>query len=677
MERGIRRPGNGPEKQKRQGANYVLAIGIDRYEHWTPLHNAVKDVEDFLQTLVHQYQFDEAHLIRLYDEQATENGIYQAFRELRRKITENDNLLVYYSGHGHYDEEFDEGYWVPVDARRDAEDRYISNANIIKRLNAIPTHHTLLIVDSCFSGSLVVRKRSVTVDERFRSRRIIASGRHEVVDDGQPGVNSPFAAGLITYLKKNTERAVNTTNLVQYIKSYMEGKSRQTPVEGRIQNSVDEGGEFIFHLKLVEQDLWNNVREKDTLEAYEHYLDYFPSGQFVAQAQRRVLELGEEDVWKSALRKGNESAFENYLKKYVPHGRHVEDARRRLDALRRERTERQRQLEELAAISSERERIREQFDRLIGEAEQHFQQRDLGTARDRYQEAIRYHLDGFVPTLDYIDGQLTLCSNGLTFLQHFEHGQRAMQAKNYRLALEYFNEARKIDDNPKMEDLIRVCRQKLDGGSSADELLNEEYQPPTPPPPQPEDKRPAPPPKRKRGWRRIAAGLAAAVLLLSLIAYFAAPENDSYYPYVEPDLNQQGLYEPATPAPGNTPPEETTIAAEPAAPASYQQGILGAWQTTEILLDGASLTDSGAFGLGLSVVYQFYDNGYVTISGNFGTDNQAYYVNNQNGAITLQGLYYGNNGAITYLDEDQLSMEFYYNDGFSNHRLVLEMERVE
>ncbi|RME97804.1 MAG: caspase family protein, partial [Bacteroidetes bacterium] len=257
--RGAGRPHNYQSAQQTSGKNYLLAIGIDAYQHWQPLANAVKDAQEFVQVLTTQYQFEESEVFTLYNEAATEANIYQAIREMKHRLQPQDSLVVYYSGHGHYDEDFDEGYWIPVDARPDDESDFISNANIVKRLNALDTQHTLLIVDSCFSGSLVVRKRNVFPDEKFKSRRILASGRHETVSDGKKGENSPFAAGLLTVLRKNTTPKVDTTSVIRYVKDYVYGKAKQHPVDGRIQNSADEGGEFVFHLRKDEEAVWQEV----------------------------------------------------------------------------------------------------------------------------------------------------------------------------------------------------------------------------------------------------------------------------------------------------------------------------------------------------------------------------------------------------------------------------------
>ncbi len=677
-----------------KGVNYILAIGIDHYTHWPPLNNAVKDIKDLLEVVTRQYQFDPEYIHTLYDEQATEANIYAKIRELKRKITPEDNLVVYYSGHGHYDEDFDEGYWVPVNAERDKEDRFISNSNIIKKINAIDAHHTLLVVDSCFSGTLVVRKRAAIMDEKFRSRRIIASGRQETVTDGRAGENSPFAAGILTYLKRNTERSVNTTSLVQYVKEYMLGKAQQTPVEGRIQNSDDEGGEFVFHLKLLEADIWKNVQATNTVEAYENYLDYFPSGKFAAIAQKAVLQLGEDQFWKSTLLKDNDLAYETYLKKYAPNGKYMGEARDRLDALREKQHERQRILEELSEKEEERRNIQERFQRLIQEAEGLFSNKQLDQALDRYRESLRYYMEGFVPDHDYIDEQISLCTSGMQFLGHFENGKRAMKQGNYRLALQYFNEARKIDDSPRMDDLIKVCRQKLDGGPGTPLMEETIYGKPARPAgnqntektteatksSHQEKKHPEPKPKKKKKRKGLTVFLTVLFTLFGvfiglLILGAIINERNGNQPSIERLSNTPSI---------NSSKDELTITdlkeerqrrvidenSTNSARTDYGTLIQGVWQVVDLENNGQSISgdmQSMMQNLGLAgelnTIYTFSSNNNVQVMSSFGYANAKYYINNSRKAFTLRYSYsdaYGNpikldyNGSIRKLDRTNL-----------------------
>ena len=317
-----------------KGKNYLLAIGIDAYKHWKPLNNAVKDAKDFIDVLKTTYQFEEDHIMTLFNEDATEDNIHTKMLNLVRSVKKEDNLLIYYSGHGHFIEELQQGYWVPVDAPKgESVRKYISNSDLVNYLKNIKSHHTFLIVDSCFSGTLMTQLRSGVRSERYPSRRIFASGRNEVVEDGVAGQNSPFAAGIINYLKRNNDRSLKTTTLIEDVKSYLERQEiKQTPVDGRIKSLGDDGGEFVFYLKKSEEDIWRDLNHKGTIEGYKKYMEFFPSGKYFEDAQERIHELEEDDFWENIKRRNTANAYNDYIQEY-PGGKFSAQAFKRLEAI--------------------------------------------------------------------------------------------------------------------------------------------------------------------------------------------------------------------------------------------------------------------------------------------------------------------------------------------------------
>jgi len=52
----------------------------------------------------------------------------QAFDDLSNKITKNDNLLVFYAGHGWWNELKSLGFWLPIDAKKSNTAFWIPNA---------------------------------------------------------------------------------------------------------------------------------------------------------------------------------------------------------------------------------------------------------------------------------------------------------------------------------------------------------------------------------------------------------------------------------------------------------------------------------------------------------------------------------------------------------------------
>ncbi len=625
-----------------QGENHLLVVGIDDYAHWPSLHNAVRDAQAFATVLCQQYQFEAAHVVQLFNAEASEGGIYKALRGLKRKMGPHDSLVIYYSGHGYFDKDFDEGYWVPQDARKGAEETYISNANILKRVNALDGQHILMIVDSCFSGALLTSTRNAAVDEHFPSRRVVCSGRLEVVSDGAPGQHSPFADLLIGRLRDNADPALNTTKLVQYVKDQMPTLSQQAPVDGRLQNSRDRGGEFIFHLKASEAELWARVAEKGTVAAYERYLDAYPGGQYAGQASHALLMLRENAIWESAKRKDNELAYRNYLKQYAGKGQYLEEAKRRLQILEGQQEARRKVLEELAQKDAERENILRKYQQLVDEAERLFQGEALEQARGKYRESLQYFMPDFTPGYDYVEEQINLCTNGITFIQNLNNGKSAMGRSNYRLALQYFNEAARHGDDPKLEDLIRVCRQRLGQPERASR----------PQAPSRGAAAATPPKKKKRNAGGVIlkwiGGLAIVFIILGIIGNLLPEDSPGDY---TTEVEE---------APLNSGVATTT-------PPTYQQRILGSWAVEDIYINGQALSDfAGQYGTDLSSFsYTFQRNGQVSVYSPSGTEVQTYSIEGQN-IYLYSPVWGGSPGVINYIEETEMQLTFYVADGFGS-----------
>jgi hypothetical protein len=237
------------------GDYYALIIGIDKYSGaWQPLNNAVRDAQTIKETLEAKYKVD--HFKTLYDEEASRENIIKAFEWLIKSAQENDNVLIYYSGHGEYVRNLDKGFWVPADATTSSVANYISNADIQTYLSGINSKHTLLISDACFSGD-IFRGKTVSIpfedSERYYntvhnklSRSAITSGGNEPVMDGGREGHSVFAYYLLKALETNDRKFYDASQLYGAIKIPVINNSEQSPKFEPIKNTGDEGGQFIF-----------------------------------------------------------------------------------------------------------------------------------------------------------------------------------------------------------------------------------------------------------------------------------------------------------------------------------------------------------------------------------------------------------------------------------------------
>ena len=225
---------------------HALVIGVDQYADASinSLDNPVSDGRKLVSVLQSRYSFKAENVYLL--ENPTRSEILDEFEKLSDKIGESDNLLIFYAGHGYWDEKFEQGYWLPADASEGSKSNWISNATIRDYIRAINSKHTLLIADACFSGGLLksrgVGKAMLSV-YKMPSRKAITSGTLTEVPD-----KSVFIKYLIKYLNDNEELLLSADQLFYNIKVSVMNNSpnSQVPQYGPIHQANDEGGEFVF-----------------------------------------------------------------------------------------------------------------------------------------------------------------------------------------------------------------------------------------------------------------------------------------------------------------------------------------------------------------------------------------------------------------------------------------------
>ncbi|MEM6342960.1 MAG: SUMF1/EgtB/PvdO family nonheme iron enzyme [Bacteroidota bacterium] len=287
------------------GKNHLFVVGINDYHKVGKLNNARRDAEALVQLLQERYQFEPERTTTLYDEEASRSAIIGRLRQQLNKLKPEDNLVIFFSGHGHFDTVLEEGYWVPVDADYQAIDTYVSYDFLQKIARAAnQARHVLFIVDSCYSGAVLVRGKDSTQSrlEKDPSRWIIASGRNEVVLDGKVGGNSPFAGELLQLLQEHANEGIHTLRLVDRLTENVSWNSDQTPIGQPLHGVGHRGGQFVFHAKRNEKRDWHGTQQSDTIAAYERFLKAWPDGRFADEA-----------AWRIAQKRHSISAYTRYL----------------------------------------------------------------------------------------------------------------------------------------------------------------------------------------------------------------------------------------------------------------------------------------------------------------------------------------------------------------------------
>lgn len=321
-----------------QGHNHLLLIGIDQYQHVGRLANAVSDAQAVGALLQEKYRFDPERITSLYDTEATGDQIARTFRRLIQEVKQGDNLLVYYSGHGHYDQLLDEAYWVPVEARFQAEREYISYDYLMRVIKRIKSRHTVFIVDSCYSGAVIVKSKDLKAErfERDPSRWMLASGRNEVVPDGVTGGNSPFAEQLLDLLDRYALEGLRMGTLADKLTTAVTYNSPQTPIGRPLYGVGDKGGEFVFHPKRNQAADYQAAMEAGTAQALKNFLKAYPDAPQNAELQARIAQREDQEAWAEATTRNTIPAYRGYRQRF-PQGAHRSEALDRIGQLEADR----------------------------------------------------------------------------------------------------------------------------------------------------------------------------------------------------------------------------------------------------------------------------------------------------------------------------------------------------
>jgi len=241
------------------GRYYALVIGNKDYQYYNDLATPEADAKEIARVLQQRYGFSTKLLLN-----ANRYEILSALNTLREQLTENDNLLIYYAGHGELDEANDGGYWLPVDAEPGDTSNWLSNVSISDQLNTLKAKHVMVIADSCYAGTLStasVARQAVFADQDLqtewlevmnsvRARTVMTSGGVRPVLDSGGGKHSVFAKSFIEALNSN-DTLLDGNRLYISILSEVRERSKELGIEqipdyGAIKYAGHEAGEFFL-----------------------------------------------------------------------------------------------------------------------------------------------------------------------------------------------------------------------------------------------------------------------------------------------------------------------------------------------------------------------------------------------------------------------------------------------
>ena len=241
------------------GQYYALVIGNQDYLHLPKLDTAVADARAVADVLQKRYGFKVTILV-----DATRYQILSELNKLRTRLTEKDNLMIYYAGHGELDRANLRGHWLPVDAEHDNDANWISSVAITDILNAMTVKHVLVVADSCYSGAMTrnsigqldagmsddARLKWLKALSQARCRTVLTSGGLQPVMDGGGGKHSIFALSFLEVLEGNQE-LLETQRLFREVAARVMHRAEKYKVEQRpeyapLKFAGHESGDFLF-----------------------------------------------------------------------------------------------------------------------------------------------------------------------------------------------------------------------------------------------------------------------------------------------------------------------------------------------------------------------------------------------------------------------------------------------
>lgn len=247
-----------------EGKRYALIIANQDYRDpaYGKLETPFADAEALAERLEKKFDFKlkaqiGGQMVPLVLKNATKDEMERALSRLRKVITPSDSVMVFYAGHGIYEKQTDQAYWLPVDAEGDEPQTWLSAHDVQTAIQRLEARHVLVVADSCFSGGF--RKRGVEAEDKSAmsrvqyltnsmtrpSREFISSGDVEPVSDGGGRGHSTFARALLDALDQEN-KAFTTGELFQkHIKEAVSGRSGQSPQYFPMKEG-HEGGEFVF-----------------------------------------------------------------------------------------------------------------------------------------------------------------------------------------------------------------------------------------------------------------------------------------------------------------------------------------------------------------------------------------------------------------------------------------------
>lgn len=245
----------------RSGADLAVFFYVTTFQPgWEPLPGTETDAKAIGKELADNYGFEVEYISN-----PTKADIENKILELnKRKFGSKDQLLLYFSMHGHFIPNANRGYLIPSDGKTPPNDplgkSWLSYDDLGAYLSLNSCKHILLSLDACYSGAFGDRWMSypgsveANADAECRTKeefaqyndcyRYFSSGSREV----RTPADSKFANRWLKTLQEGRAKKVVTTNDLRYNFGTIENPK---PEGGYFTQREKNSGDFIFMHKTA------------------------------------------------------------------------------------------------------------------------------------------------------------------------------------------------------------------------------------------------------------------------------------------------------------------------------------------------------------------------------------------------------------------------------------------
>lgn len=243
------------------GKYFALIIGNQNYDAIEDLATPHGDSLKLKEILENMYGYDVTVLL-----DADNANIMRAINGLNSKIGPDDNLLIFYAGHGNRIKtgDYEAGYWLPVNASAPPDDTFwVSNEFVTRHLARIQAKRVMVVADSCYAGLLSNAPGYLFMGDKVdysmeyiqyklpkKSRLLLSSGGDSPVLDNFGQGNSVFARAFISVLE-NSQGVITGPELFLKVRDLVRENSKasgldQIPEFKAIKGAGHEVGDFFF-----------------------------------------------------------------------------------------------------------------------------------------------------------------------------------------------------------------------------------------------------------------------------------------------------------------------------------------------------------------------------------------------------------------------------------------------